>query len=205
MTLTDDLKRRADALAEMAEEEGGGEKLRLDPEALKLENEIAQHFDEYNQLSISDAQPEFEYSWVYVGQRGAGRSAMVNMKKAMRVRVNGTWMPTWHVVQDSMPESMENYGTAGDTTRQIGDVVLMRCRKDLKKLLDEQEAEKPRAQALAVNSTMQGLADKFGTNLTDLNSPQAQHLLARMQGKSIAGQRFDRMLRTGTVPGMPAR
>ena len=96
----DELKRRADDLAERAETIGldGG---RVDPSAFRVENELAQHF---NELDVNDADPAYAYCWVQAGY--AGRFIKMKLTEG------------WEVVQGDMPEASELRGMGADTDRK---------------------------------------------------------------------------------------
>jgi len=193
----DELKRRADVLEEEAEKRAGAvDGGAIDPEALEPINEIMSQIGAdggYNVLEVSNAQSEYRYSWVYTGQHGL----MIKAKLAAR---------GWEVVQGDMPEAQELKGVGGDTTRHLGDVVLMRCRLDYARMQDRFEREKAdRAQA-SVTANLAGLGDKYRkTGLvvrTSLSEEELKRAGRRAHAEQLAGNIQDRLIREGRMPGV---
>lgn len=188
----------ADTLAEAAETqmpEGGA----IDPRKFRVENELAQHF---NDLEVSEAQPEYEYCWVQAGF--AGR--FIKAKLSERVRMNGTMESVWEVVQGDMPEARELKGMMADTTRRLGDVILMRARKD--RFLRVKQLREARRQAMFSGTTTE--LEEMGRMLrgrgviihTNLGGDQLEAMGRRAEMRQMASQMVENMLRTGTVPGL---
>lgn len=116
------MRQVADDLAQAAEEQGveGGA---IRPDAFEIDNEIAGHF---NELEVTNALPEYEYCWVNYNFGGR----FIKEKQSHRVREGSGLQPVWEVVHGEMPEAPELRGIGADTTRRLGDVLLMRARKD---------------------------------------------------------------------------
>lgn len=184
----EELKLRTDTLAREAETRGG-EVEAIDPSRLKVDPELAQYFDI---LHVSNADPTYKYFWVFTGQHG------LFIKKKLIVG--------YEIVQGDMPEAIELKGMGGDTTRKLGDVVLMRIRIDQWKKLDRLEEAKRAAQQGSVLSPIRELAEKnarHGINVYTQDSMPEQYL-KRMQARSIAQNKMAQMVREGNVPGRPA-
>ncbi len=188
-------KAAADTLAEAAEARVEAE--RIDPRAFKIENEIARYF---NELEVTDAQPEYEYCWVQAGYHGR----FIKMKQTERVPEGGRLVPCWEVVQGDMPECQELRGMGADSTRRLGDVLLMRCRRD--RFLKLKRMRDARRDALYNGTTTE--LEELGrqhrnrgvivhTNLGDAMA-DGRGAMLRQQGL----QMVDSMLRTGSVPGL---
>lgn len=183
----EELKRRDDALAEAGEDlgiEGGTGPLP------KVENELAQYF---NELDVPNADPSFMYCWVYSGQQGR----MIRMKLA----------EGWEVVQGDAPEAPALKGMGADTTRRLGDVILMRMRKDKYLVLQRREKAKREAQQAGVTSGLQELGEKAGVKVTvgaNVDPRIMKTMHSRAVARQIAGKQTDQMLREGRMPGMPA-
>jgi hypothetical protein len=141
----EELSKRADDLAEqmgtIPVNEGG----HVDPRTFKkVEPELAQHF---NSLYVSNADPCYAYCWSWTG--GYGR--MVRAKQA----------EGWEIVHGESEEATELKGTGADTTRRLGDVILMRIPLDRKKQLDALAKAKSRRFAESSESNLMGLADRY--------------------------------------------
>src|SRR3972149_1986072 len=187
------LAERQDALEEQLE--GVGDEVgRIDPKALEVENELAQHF---NELEVSNRGPGYMYGWVYSGQHG----------RMIRLKIT----EQWEVVQGDMREAEEMKGIGTDTTRRLGDVILMRIRKDRYVLLQRREAEKGHRQQEGVTSTLEEMGESLSRRgivvHTDLKSMNPQ-MLKRMQNRAAAQKistgRVAQWLREGRMPGTPA-
>jgi hypothetical protein len=190
----------ADDLAEQAakqEVDGGA----IDPKAFRIDREIAAHF---NELEVTEAQPEFEYCWVNAGH--AGR--FIKAKLSERVRLGESIVPVWEVVQGDMPEARELRGMMADTTRRLGDVILMRAKKDA--FLRVKQLREARRQAMHTGTTteLQEMAEqqrRLGRSVvirTDFGPDQLEQMGRRALVRQQAGQMIDGMLRNGTVPGL---
>lgn len=202
------MRQVADDLAEEAEArsaEGGA----IDPRALRIENEIAQHF---NELSVTGALPGYEYAWINFTHQGG---KMVNMKLAHRVVVDGDLVPVWEVVQGDMKEALSQKGLMADTTRRLGDVLLMRAPRDRAMAWRKMMTARQRALEGAPEAALQELSDKYahlgvkvhtGINFDDPSSTLAKAMSSRAgyrsQLQAMAMQMVDAALRTGSVPGI---
>jgi hypothetical protein len=121
-----------------------------------------------------------------------------------------------------MPECREAM-LKEDTTRRIGDVLLMRIRKEVADAIEAYEEEKKRRQQMAVTAELYEIGGKYprafivhddlskvqfgGSNrtLADVMEQKAEHATARrMAAKRVAMQHIDQKLREGNVPGMPS-
>lgn len=188
----------ADDLAAEAQERGI-EAGAINPRAFRIENEIAQHF---NELEVTNSLDEYEYCWVQAGYHGR----FIKMKQAQRVEEDGGLAPCWEVVQGDMPEALEVKGLMADTTRRLGDVILMRCRRDraakLRKMQEARRAQVERgitSELEEMGQRLRGRGVIVHTSLDDDAMKRAQNRAAmRMQ----AGQMIDGMLRDGSVPGL---
>lgn len=190
----------ADDLAEKAESlgaEGGA----IDPKKFKVEREIAQHF---NELEVTEAQPEYEYCWVNAGF--AGR--FIKAKLSERVRLGGSIVAVWEIVQGDMPEARELRGMMADTTRRLGDVILMRARKDA--FLRVKQLREARVRALHTGTTteLEEMAEqqrRQGRNVvirTDFGPDQLEQMGRRAMVRQQAMGMVDQMIRNGSVPGL---
>ena len=186
------LSERGDAL-EQRNEELGQDRGRIDPSKLRVENELAQHF---NELEVSNQDPAYVYAWVQAGFYGRFIKAKLSR--------------SWEVVQGDMQEAVELKGMGADTTRRLGDVILMRCRKDIYKRLMRQEDAHRRAVESGVTSEIEEMGrkyEKYGL-IVHAGEGLSPTLLKRMQTSAVArqatGKKVDQLIREGRMPGAPA-
>ena len=190
--------RAADQLAEAAEARGieGGA---IDPKKFVIENEIAQHF---NELEVTNAQPEYEYCWVHSGQHGR----FIMMKMSERVKINGEVMPVWEVVQGDMPEARELKGQMADTTRRLGDVILMRARKECALRVRQWREQRRLAMFEGSTTELMEMGERHrhrGVVIrTDFGPDQLEMMGRRAMMRQQAVGMVDKMIRTGSVPGL---
>lgn len=220
----EEAKRRADALraaADQLDPDGG----RVDPAAFEVENEIGQYSDPSQGLDgseVSGAQPGLVYRWEQadIGNRFGG--LWVTQMKSIG----------WEVVQGSArPEAKERMHVDG--TRRYGDTILMSISADRYAQLDAADRRRRLARAEGVSAAVLEAAEKAGIQIHDLtdNTPDSRrirqmataqraaaesarstmvHHMRQARGvrgeaaAEIAGRRFDKALRSGKVPGMPA-
>jgi hypothetical protein len=188
------LHARDDALAEEAETRAATEdRGRIDPAKLRVENELAQHF---NELEVSNQDPAYAYAWTFTGQHGL----------AIKTKLS----QGWEVVQGDLREAEELKGMGGDTTRKLGDTLLMRCRRDRYIKLQRRDADLRDRQQDGIAGRLTELGDKYRDKGVivhageGVNPDLMRTMATRAQSRQSAGQRFGQMLRRGTVPGAPA-
>lgn len=183
----EELKQREDALQEQAELAAEQVDVgRANPKVFHVDNELAQWFDE---LDVNGAQDEYAYSWTPT--HTYGRFVQQKLYKG------------WEIVQGDMPEARALKHT--DTTRKLGDVILMRIKKDRKAMLDKREDYKRAQQELGVSAQLQELADRYGTRIIDqeeMDPGQLRRLEAQARARGRAGKMMDKWLRDGRMPGM---
>jgi hypothetical protein len=189
------LAEREDRLQAEAEQRAAALEIeRIDPKALRPEREILQHFDEFNELAVSNAQDDHEYCWVYAGRN----SYWVRWKSAQG----------FEVVQGDMPESQEHRGIGADSTRRVGDTILMRIRKDRAVAMRRRGREQAARREESIDSTIMALGEQYrdtGVRVSRLGglSPAQQDLIAkRAHARQIATSQFTDQIRQGTVPGL---
>lgn len=137
------LRRRDELQAQLGEldVEAG----RINPEILKkVEPELAQYF---NMMEVSNPDPAYKYFWIFTGQH--------------QQRVKWKLSQGAEVVQGDMPECLELRGLGADTTRRIGDVILMRMRVDRYKLLQRQREKTARTQREGVETVLRDMGDRY--------------------------------------------
>lgn len=207
-TSKDDLARKAEKLIAAAQrllEQIDVET--ADPEQLQVENEVRQALNEMNEVYVSNQQSEYTYCWVFRDPHNEYGGRYVRKMQALG----------WEVVSGDMPESKEHRFVDG--TRVVADCLLMRCRLDRKLLLDKRDRLLRDAQQAGIVSRVHELAERAGTRVYDklpgfveeAMSSQADARRAQIRSRAVRdfhrlnqGGKIDRMLKTGTIPGIPS-
>jgi len=162
------------------------------------DREVSHHLFE-GHLYISNADPAYMYKWVNFS---AVHGTMVVQAKSQQPH-------GWIVVQGADPECADF--KKEDGTRRIGDVLLMKQRKDHHLIMAQIEKDKLRAREFGVESTLQDMADKTGGAISisriDKDSPhrnRAESNARTSAAKRLALGQVDGMIRDGSVHGMPS-
>jgi hypothetical protein len=174
-----------------------------DPSKLQIDREVRQALDQFNEVYVSNQQPEYAYAWIYRDPYNTMGGRYVRQMQALG----------WEVVQGENPEAKEHRHVDG--TRVVSDCLLMRVRLDRKMLLDRRDALLREAQQAGIVSRIQDLAERAGTRVYDklpgfVEEAMADQSRARQQQalktfhRMNAGGKVDRMIRTGAIPGVPA-
>jgi hypothetical protein len=179
--------------AQQAGEQAAGERgvYAVNPRAMRPDYEILQA---HSSVTVTNASPAFVYSWAnYVNEHGRA----VHFKRT----------EDWEVVCGDMPEAIERKGIGADTTRRIGDVLLMRRRLD-KHIMWERRYQMIKDMKLGnTASQLEELADRYrGTGVivrTDPNDPKLRMYMNVAQSTGQAQQAFNGAVRGGYVPGAP--
>jgi hypothetical protein len=196
----EELARRQDALDEAADQmQQEQETYAFDPSKLDKDFEILQHMDE---LNVDNRQPGFAYMWVYEGHGGQ------EIIKKQRLG--------WVVVTSADPECASLKDARG--YRKIGDVILMRIPQDKFEKLEAAQEYRRLMQQEGIKGALRELGAKYrdkgfiihddardvqvgrkGKNLMDMMETKSRQTGARQ----TAMKGVDKMLRDGTVPGIP--
>ena len=202
----EELLKRTDDLAEKAQAVSDeGMVGTIDPKKLEPIREYQEVFTRpIDPLTVPNAQKEFDYCWVWTGSNGQ----KIWEKKSMMV---SGMRSTWHVVQGEMTEALD-YKTE-DTTRRIGDIILMRILKDDHKILLDNIEYRRQLQEYGVVGELIELGDKYrGKGFivhSDPNSRFAsgkESVMDTVRRRAASGQGMkavDNMVRNGNVPGIP--
>ena len=189
------LRERTDNLEQLGEETAAANEVeRIDPAKLRVENEIAQHFDpSTTMLNVSNKVDGYIYCWVYSGMHGL----MITQKT-----IEG-----WVVVQGSDPEAEEHKGIGADTTRRVGDTILMRVPMDVYLLIQRRQREQANRfnqQQSGISDKAQALADRYKIPIYDIENMDAR-TLKRMMNKAtaqnVASKKINTLIRQGRMPG----
>jgi len=205
-TRNEALKKRAAELSQQAEE-CLAEINRADPSKLKVENEVRQALNEYNEVYVSNADDNYRYAWVYRDPSGEYGGRAVRKMQALG----------WEVVRGDMPEAREHNHIEG---RVVADCLLMRCRLDHWMVLQKRDRLLRQAQQAGIYANLYDIADQAGVrvwggegdDMPDFVSQQVSGQADRRRAKAV-GQfhrmnrsgAMDRMLRQGAIPGVPIK
>ncbi|HUO74549.1 MAG TPA: hypothetical protein VMU39_27510 [Solirubrobacteraceae bacterium] len=203
---TDELKRRADALAEQADTHGLTQE-RANPKAFEEDREILQYIaGEVNQLEVQNAQPGYRYVWVC--DKRNYEQVQLKLTERVREKSSGAIVPVWEPVKGSdfkeAPECIDVQGW-----RRIGDTVLLRAREERAQAMDAYHEDLKRRQRGQYESNLLDAEEKWrrrgGGVQVHLNSPMADPSLrsAAMQaaragvGRDEFYKQVDQKLREG--------
>lgn len=173
-----------------------------DAGALEVDNEVRQALNDMNEVYVSHAQSEYAYAWIFRDPRNEFGGRYVRKMQAIG----------WELVSGDMPEAREHRHV--DNSRVVADCVLLRIRIDRKMLLDKRDRLLRDAQQAGVVARIGELAERAGTRLYDklpgfveeAISTRADQQRASLKSfhRMNSGGKIDRMLKTGTIPGIPS-
>lgn len=190
----EELLKRHDNLQQAAEEQEADVHTIAKPQVFREERELQHIIREEDGLNVSNPLPGHVYCWVYTGLQG---------QKVWQKKAQG-----WEVVQGNDPESAEY--KFNDTTRRIGDTMLMRISMDKHlKLVRAGEIKLSKLEE-GIASELQELGDRAGgafkVHADPATNPHINTMEARSRGsQQVAMKHVDKMLRRGTVPGVPVK
>ena len=180
----------------------------IDPKYLQIIREIQQRT---SYLNVSNRKPGYVYAWVTKNNWNNHRT---------RLEAVG-----YEVVQGDDPEALELKGTSGiaagtgtpDTTRQLGDVILMRIKEEYYIAQKAREHARTLAMQVASASTLITMARPYFNRGIRVGT-QVQGMGDQLQGPRIRprsfssrraqmlglldNQVFQEQVREGTIPGM---
>lgn len=184
----DEIKRRLDTLEERARAQFPDVE-RINPDKLKPDNEILGPIAEMpNMLGVTDPQPGRKYKWVYTGQNGYFIT---------QARLQG-WVP----VQGKDPEAEGRTWT--DTTRKLGDTILMWLSEERYRQLAKQDFQKRMLQQRSITADLEDQGQQMGVPVIHgfRNRAMLERLQEQAWARQIAEAKFKKMLEQGRVPGM---
>lgn len=203
------LRQREETLQQRIEKIGQSILLNnIDPKVMKAINEIQART---SYLTVSNKQPGFVYCWASKNNWNNHRS---------RLEAVG-----YEVVQGDDPEALELKGTSGsaagtgspDTTRQLGDVVLMRIKEEYYLAQKGREHARTLQMQVASASTLIQMAAPYrgrGINVSsqvagmgdDLRGPQIRPRRFSSKRAALLGlwndHHIDQAIRDGSIPGL---
>lgn len=192
----EELQVRHDNLQQQAEKISAEHFSIQNPNVFAPERELQDLIKTRDALTVTNPQPGYAYAWVYTGLQGQ----MIWDKKAKH----------WETVQGIDPESREYLYT--DTSRRIGDVMLMRITLDLYFLEEKKNAEKTLKVEESITSDLYMLEAKSQGRFKVHVDQETNPYLPGMQSgapshgaKQVALKHLDGQIRRGTVPGLPVK
>lgn len=193
------LAERVDTLAEQAEKmsvDAGG----TNADAFEIENEIAQHFDADYGMLPPNKSPNHEYCWVQRDPKGLFGNRWFLAKQA----------EGWQRVTSRDPDAIGmEHAVFADGSIVVGDVILMRIRKERFEILQQRQDEKTRRLEYGAAGELAARAERHGVGIFDAPSPSQLREQIQARGGNrlvvpVSPSHGDRALRDGTLPGMPA-
>jgi hypothetical protein len=182
------MKARTDKLEEQGEKRFAGVE-GINKEKLRPDNEILGPLSENpNMLGISDPKPGREYKWVYMGQNGYFIT---------QARLQG-WVP----VQGEDQEASERTWT--DSTRKLGDTILMWVSTEKYRQIQRQDFQKRMLQQRSITAELEEMGERTGVKVMHgfRNAEMLQRLQEQAFARQMAEAKFKRMIETGRIPGM---
>ncbi len=162
---------------------------RVNPDAFDVDRELAQAILDTDYMQVRGAQEGRAYRWVSIGGNG---------RYITQARGKG-----WNVVQGEDPENLENRDV--DSTRRIGDTILMWTTLANDAKWARIDAEIRRRQQSGSSSVMDEIAERVRDRgiiiKTDLDAGTLDRMGKIALAKQLAVQQSDRMLREGSVRG----
>lgn len=199
--------RRANAMArskdELDEQMDGKELATRALKDIKIDGEIVSTF---NSGEVSNADPAFHYKWArYVKPYGGVAPVDYDLALTIRTSSHGV-LKCWEKVNGSMVEAIEHRDETG--CRKVGDVMLIRCRKDVYAAIRVWEDQKVKDRNASSANSLQSIGDRTGVPVRvtavdrDIDDPVMQRALKHAAAKEIANRQLDDQLRHGRVRGM---
>lgn len=172
------------------------------PKNVRVDREVRQALNEFNEVYVSNADETYKYSWVFRDPHNEFGGRFVRKLQALG----------WELVNGTMKEAIEHKFVDG--TRVVADCVLMRCRLDRYIVLQKRDRLLRDAQQAGIYSDVYELADRAGVRvwedtpdfIRDELQSRADRRRARALGQFHRMNRsggMDRMLRNGGIPGLP--
>ncbi len=184
----EELLRRTDQLQEQAETKMP-EAYSMPTDALEVDREIRHALETFSMHVVTDAQPDFQYAWVYTGNHGTE----ITMKKAFG----------WVVVQGNDKESSELQHI--DSTRRLADCILMRIPKARYERIQLYEEYVRKLKMGSGDEEVKELGRKLGL-VTSVDDPK---VIQRFGGNTPYeltltqnGGVLNQMMKKGTIPGL---
>lgn len=190
---TEELSRRKDQLEQKAEElSEQRDTFGVDPAKMEPDMELQEKIED--SLAVSNPDPAYMYVWVNYTQQ---------MRFIKTYRSQG-----YEIVQGDDTAASELKGEGADTTRRLGDCILMKIRKDRYLILQRKLKKKREDVQKSVDSGLRLAGEQARRHGAVIHTAENldPKLLKRMQTQALAAQMAEKALgdeiRSGTVPGM---
>lgn len=206
----DELARRADHLAEVAENQP--EQYSIDPSKMEVDREIRYDIED-GMLNVPHAQPGYVYRWVQnmYPSNDPGREVNQSLVKnvVMHTPHGKQKVPVWEVVTKGMPEA-EGMRINASNAVFVGDTILMRCRKDIHVLVENERRKRNHVRNLSTDASLVAVADDLKLHGYDTDAGHAaynKHYRNANQTIQASQAELDHQLKSGSLPGfeMPNR
>lgn len=191
---------------ELDEERDGKEVAVRALKDIQIDGEIISNF---NSGEVSNANPAFFYKWArYVKPYGGTAPVDYDLALTIRTSSHGV-MKVWEKVNGSMVEAIEHREVDG--TRKVGDVMLIRCRRDVHACLRRWENEKVAIRAASAGNALQTIGDRTGVGVRvqdvavskrGYDDPVMQRAFKHAAANEIANRQLDAQIREGRVAGL---
>lgn len=193
------LAERTDQLAQEIDQKSN-QTFAVDPAAMEPDNEILNEIDK-GFLYPPSADPKFQYNWIQCRHPVDHPSRMVETKLAEKVKVNGKWIRPWKVVMGNDLDA-KGLRISAENTCVIGDVLLMRCRKDHYALLEMEKRRKTLERSYGTDSSLVDMALSYNAAGGEAAySKYKEDANFTLHGNAFK-MKLDNMVRTGNIPGL---
>lgn len=206
----EELKQRTDNLQQQGEMRVEQEqRFSIDPSKMAPIREIRHNM---SALNVTNKVPGYEYCWVNFKTPVDTPGLAIQQKQSIEVYNYQTraYEPVWEVVHGGMPECINRKGIGADTTRRLGDVLLMRAKKNAYDALIKYQGEQRGRQILADEATLMDLGEKAnrkaggGIIIHPQGHPQFMASRGTSQGivnQAPAQDELNWQLKSGRLPG----
>lgn len=181
---------RLDKLERMIQEKSDEGIGAINPRALEIDRELAQSIIDMDYMQVSNPVKGKRYMWAATG----GNGRYVTQAKSQG----------WKVAQGEDRECIENRWV--DSTRVVGDVVLMWTTEDNWQRLQRIDRLVRERQANGATTALEELAEQVKERgiiiQTAPNDQMLRNMATRALAREAATRQFGGMVRAGRVPGM---
>ena len=193
----EELKQRTDNLQQQGEVKAAQEqRFTMDPSKLQPIREIRHNM---SALNVTPKVAGYEYCWVNFKSPSDTPGLTIQQKQAHQVYnyQSQSWEAVWEVVHGNMPECAHRKGIGADSTRRLGDVLLMRAKKENYDSLVRYQQEQN-------NRRLQADEAAFVDEVERVNSKTRGGLTAHPHGHPGFMSSAGRQNARGTISNVPA-
>ena len=204
------LKQRTDNLQQQGEIKANQEqRFAIDPNKMAPIREIRHSM---SALDVTDKVKGYEYCWVNFKTPNDTPGLCIQQKQASQVYNYETksWEAVWQIVHGNMPECASRKGVGADTTRRLGDVMLMRAKKSAYDALKEHQAGQGKRLIQADEATLMDMGEKAnsksGGGITIHPQGHPAFMSSRGTSQGVVNQapsqdELNWQLKSGRLPG----